>query len=167
LSLTAPTEGSPSLTVPDALRTVFPEAESFIRRTLFLDGGEIARIATLSGTPVSGISPLIIRHDAIRENKHIGSAYLDTHRVRTRNQTVMILIDPHGTIRRIMVLANEELPDYHAGGAWLARFSGRAMDKNGRVDPVDAIAGASFTSRAITAATRRVLALHAVTGKRK
>ena len=77
----------------------------------------------------------------------------------------MVVIDRSGTVGRIEVLKFAEPRDYLAPEGWLRQFQGRTLDRSLDLkgDIVN-MTGATLTSRAITDAVRRVLALHQVVG---
>jgi hypothetical protein len=83
--------------------------------------------------------------------------------VRTLPETVMIVVGPDAKVQRIDILSFDEPPDYFPKQRWIDQFRGRALDDDlslrGKIRP---ISGASLTGRAITNASRKVLALHHV-----
>lgn len=103
---------------------------------------------------------------AMRGRKPVGVAYFDSHRVRTLNEVVMVVVEPHDSgldrIRSIEVLRFAEPPEYHASDAWLDQFKGRSLNpKLSLKQSIANMTGATLTSTAIVRAARRVLAAHA------
>jgi hypothetical protein len=91
----------------------------------------------------------------------LGTAYFDTHRVRTLDETLMVVVDPSGRAARIEILACDEPPEYLPKKGWLAQFLGRALDPELSVKRgIRGITGATLSSQAATDAVRRVLAIH-------
>jgi len=147
------------LTQADALAIAFPAPHDVERRTIYLDAAQVERTAALAGGPVdSRVVPCYIG----RMNGRIaGYAYFDTHLVRTLPETVMIVVDPGGSIRRIDILSFEEPPDYLPGERWLQQFPGRELGPGLALNQqIRAVTGATLSSRAITQAVRRTLAIH-------
>ena len=143
-----------------ALAEAFPQAE-VERLTAFLDEPQVRRIEELSGSEVE--SRVIIRYRGVREGSTLGTAYFDTHIVRTLPETLMIVVGPGGEVVRIEVLSFDEPPDYLPRERWFEQFDGRRLDpelslKRG----IRGVTGATLSSRAVTATVRRVLALHRV-----
>lgn len=148
------------LTVDEALRLAFPGAK-VERRTLYLTEAQQERAEGLAGVEVR--SRLVHAYAATSGGRAAGTAYFDTHRVRTLPETVMVVLDAAGKVRRVEVLSFAEPPDYLPGGAWYGQFAGRELD--GRLAlkrDIRPITGATLTARATTAAVRRVLAVHRV-----
>jgi hypothetical protein len=92
-----------------------------------------------------------------------GTAYFDSHRVRTLPETLMVVVDPRGRVRRIEVLAFREPEEYLPRPVWYGQFPGRGLDDELALDRgVRGVIGATLTARATTQAVRRVLALDRV-----
>ena len=54
------------------------------------------------------------RYVARRGGAVVGRAYVDTHVVRTKRESLLISVDPNGRVRRIDVTAFLEPPEYVA-----------------------------------------------------
>ena len=75
----------------------------------------------------------------------------------------MIVVTPEGTIRRIEVLKFSEPPEYQAPESWLGQFEGKELTPELLLKrSIVNMTGATLTSRAVTQASRRVLALNKV-----
>ncbi len=149
------------LTREEALRLVFPGA-TIERRTAFLTESQRRQIRDLSGQSDLPAA-LATFYVATKEGKTAGFGYFDAHLVRTMPETIMVAVDPAGSILRIEVLSFDEPEEYKPRPAWYAQFSGKPLNaelslKRG----IRPVAGATLTARATTDAARRVLALHRV-----
>ena len=150
-------------TQQEALEQAFPAPLKIGRKTVFLTDAQLTAIREQAGKGVEVSSKLIVYYEALGEQGVTGYAYFDSHRVRTMNETVMVLVQPDGTLERVEVLSFFEPPDYLPPQAWLDHLVGRKLNPRlaaGR--DVLNITGATMTARAITAAIRRVLAIHRV-----
>ncbi len=149
----------------EALEAAYPGAE-FRTEQIFLNPEEQKQAALLAGVPVP--SALVVRYVAIKDHEIVGRAYIDTHIVRTKKETLLVSLDPTGRVKRIDILAFLEPPEYSPSEAWRRQFSGRALDEQTALHrAIRTIAGATLTARAVTEATRRVLALDRVLAARK
>lgn len=149
------------LTQDEALRLAFPEADAIERRTAYLDDAQRAKAAEWAGQDRPLESGVVTYYVAVTGDLEIGVAYFDVHRVRTMNEVVMVVVGSDERIRRVEVLRFSEPPEYRAPSGWLDEFRGRALsDRVSQREEVANIAGATLTARAVTSATRRVLALH-------
>ena len=148
------------VTVDEALALAFPGA-TIERRTVFLTPEQLARAADLAGSPAP--SAIVHPYEARHEGELVGTAYFDTHVVRTLAETVMVVVRPDGTVGRVEVIAFDEPPDYLPREAWYRQLDGRPLDDELDLRrAVRPVSGATLTARATLDATRRVLALHRV-----
>ncbi len=159
----APAAAKVFLTQEQALAFAFGEQARTEREVHFLSDAEVERARRLAGAETELHGGLVIRYRAFRDDRLLGTAYFDTHRVRTLQETVMIVVTPEGRIGRIEILAFGEPPEYLPRQGWLAQFEGRELDENLALKRgVHAVTGATLTAEAITRAARRVLAFHQV-----
>ncbi len=152
-----------ALTQEEALREAFPQADSVERRTAYLTEGQLSRARASAGRGVAIESEIVTHYVALEGGIPIGVAYFDSHRVRTLPEVLMIVVGRDHRIHRVRVLRFSEPPEYRPPDRWLARFVGRVLDGDlSERRGIDGITGATLTTRAVTSATRRVLALHSV-----
>lgn len=164
----APAEAKVLLSVEEALALAYPGC-TIERGTAYLTPAEVERARELAGTaPVSNVvHPYRARQPKASETL-CGTAYLDSHRVRTLSETVMVAIDPAGSIVRVEVLSFDEPPEYLPRRAWYAQFDGRALvDTTELGRAIRPVTGATLTARATTDAARRALALHRLLAERE
>jgi len=144
----------------EALAAAFPGA-SIRAEQVFLTPAQQRRAADLAGVPVE--RALIARYIAERDGRPAGRAYVDTHVVRTKRESLLISLDAEGRVKRVDVTAFLEPPEYQAPGRWIDQYRGRALDEDLEVSrAIRPLAGATLTARATNDAVRRVLALDAV-----
>ena len=148
------------LTVEAALAKAFPDS-TIEREIFYLTDEQRAQAETLSGLDVDHRIARPAR--AYRRGELLGTAYFDTHRVRTLPETLMVVVGPKGEVRELRVLSFKEPLDYLPGDPWYHQFVDRRLDRKlalGR--DIHGVTGATLTARATTDAVRRVLALHQV-----
>ena len=93
----------------EVLETLFPGSTIRAER-VFLTGEQRRQAAALSGGEVP--SALIARYLAWEEGKEIGRAYVDTHVVRTKKESLLICLNEKGVMKRIEVTAFLEPHEY-------------------------------------------------------
>jgi Na+-translocating ferredoxin:NAD+ oxidoreductase subunit G len=149
----------------EALKLAFPDAE--IRQSMiFLTKDEQSEASNLAGLPIE--SGLVARYDALKDQKPVGRAYLDTHIVRTKKESLLIVLSDDGKIRRIEIVAFQEPPEYLPSEKWYEQFEGKALDQELRLKKeIHPVTGATLTAQASTDASRRVLAIDQILQKRK
>ena len=147
------------ITREEALAGVYPGAQ--IRsEQLFLTAPQMKDATAKAGTAVT--SALVARYIARRDGQVIGRAYVDTHIVRTKKESLLISLDAAGRLLRVDVTAFLEPPEYRASEPWLRQYQGRAIGPDLSLNrAIRPIAGATLTARAANAAVRRVLAIDA------
>jgi electron transport complex protein RnfG len=149
-----------SLSREEALAQVYPGAEIRAEQ-IFLTPVQMTEVAKRAGTDPT--SALVARYVAARDGQVIGRAYVDTHVVRTKRESLLISLDAHRRVMRVDVTAFLEPAEFRAPGPWLGQYRGRAMDDDLAINrAIRPIAGATLTARAANNAVRRVLAVDEV-----
>jgi hypothetical protein len=160
LLLTVVSVSAQGLTREEALDAVFPGAVVEAQR-VFLTEAQQAEAKAWSGEEVP--SALVARYVASRDGRVVGRAYVDTHIVRTKRESLVITLDAEGRLRRVDVTAFLEPREYRAPEAWLRQYEGRSLNDDLAVNrAIHPIAGATLTARATNEAVRRVLAIDTV-----
>ena len=146
----------------EALAAAYPGAQLRAEQ-LFLTADQQRIVRDRAGADAP--SALIARYIATRDGKVIGRAYVDTHTVRTKRESLLISLDDRGQVVRVDVTAFLEPPEYRASEAWLRQFRDRALTDDLEINrAIRPIAGATLTARAVNDAVRRVLAIDNVLG---
>ncbi len=159
LLLSATAQGK-MLTREEALQSAFPGAriESSV---IFLTDQQKKEASEICGQEID--SALIAQYTAWQDGKEIGRAYLDTHIVRTKKESLLVILGTDGKVKRIEVVAFLEPPDYLPSDRWYAQFEGKTLSQDLRLNrSIYPITGATLTARATTGAVRRVLAIDQV-----
>jgi len=160
LAAVAPAAAKVFVTVDEALKLAFPGCE-VTRKTAFLTPEQVKRARELAGAEVP--SALVNYYEAVKRGQPAGTAWFDTHRVRTLPETLLIVVDPQGKVGRIEVISFREPEEYLPRGAWYEQFRGRALDPDLQLKRgIHPVTGATLTARATTDAVRRVLALRQI-----
>jgi Na+-translocating ferredoxin:NAD+ oxidoreductase RnfG subunit len=145
-------------TTQEALALAFPGAQ-ITRKEHWLTEAQAQEAKALAGTPLSGLWQ--VAYEARKDGRLVGVGFLDTHRVRTLQETVLVAVGADGRILRVEVIAFHEPQDYLAKDAWVRQFDGKKLDPQltlkGSIRP---LSGATLTANALTDAARRGLALH-------
>lgn len=148
-------------TQEQALARTFPPPARVARSTEFLSPAQVEAARKAAQAPVE--SAVVTRYAAHGpDGALLGTAYFDAHVVRTAKEVLMVVVAPDGSVRSVDVLAFGEPQDYLPRERWLERIEGkRASDELFVGRALAHVTGATLTTRAIAAAVRRVLALHA------
>jgi hypothetical protein len=151
-------QGKVFMTAAEAIDLAFPKCQ--IERTKHvLDKAKKERVLKLSGHKAA--RSMVFAYQAKKEGKIIGTAYFDRHRVRSKQEIVMIVVDPLCKIRRIEVVAFGEPLDYLPRQNFYAQILGRGLDRDLSTSrAIRSVAGSTLTVNATVAVTRRILAVH-------
>lgn len=145
-----------------ALLLAFGEDARVERKAVFLTEAQVARARELAGKGIEVESALVTTYTGRSgAGTLLGTAYFDSHRVRTLPETVMIVVSPDGSVARVEILAFTEPEEYKPRPGWLEQYRGRTLDRELALKRgVHGITGATLSAEAVTAAVRRVLAIH-------
>jgi hypothetical protein len=151
-------QGKVFMTAAEALNLAFPKCQ--VERTRHvLDDSKKQRVLKLSGHKPA--RSMVFAYRAKKAGKVIGTAYFDRHRVRSKHELVMVVVDPVGKVRRIEVVSFGEPLDYLPRQNFYAQILGRGLDsKLSTSGEVRSVVGATLTVNSTVAATRRILAVH-------
>lgn len=160
LAWAAPSAPSDFPSREEVLASVFPGAEIRSER-VFLTQEQQERAAALARVEIP--SRLIARYLAFRQGRPVGRAYVDTHVVRTKKESLLVCLGPDGKVRHIEVTAFLEPREYQASPAWYSQFYSRDLQDDLRLQgAIRSLAGATLTALAANQAVRRVLAIDRV-----
>ncbi len=141
----------------EALAGAYPGAQIRAEQ-VFLTDAQMKDASAAARVDIA--SPLVARYVASRDGMLVGRAYVDTHTVRTKKESLLIALDAAGRVIRVDVTAFLEPTEYRASEPWLRQYRGRPLDADLGIDrAIRPIAGATLTARATNAAVRRVLAI--------
>lgn len=154
---------TPTAQVPtreEALAAVYPAA-TIRAEQLFLTEAQQTRAAALAGVELPSL--LVARYIATRNGAAVGRAYVDTHTVRTKRQSLLIALNGDGKVVRVEITAFLEPSEFRAPEIWLRQYREKALSDALQVNrAIRPLAGATLTTRAVNAAVRRSLATDAV-----
>lgn len=154
-----------TITRDEALKQAFPGAQ-IQSEMIFLTEQQMKEASEKAGSAVP--SALVATYTAVSNGTPVGRAYLDTHIVRTKKESVLIILNADGSIKRTEVVGFEEPPEYQPTEKWYDQFQGRKLGLDlslkGEIHPVT---GASLTARATVDAVRRALAIDQIVQKRQ
>ncbi len=147
-----------------ALAALFPDA-GIQAETVFLTEAQIDEARNLCGAAIH--SALIARYIILEEGVPIARGYVDTHAVRTKKESLLIILDTQGKVLRVEATASYEPPDYHATETFFRQYEGKMLNDDLNIDrAIRPMAGATLTGKAANQAVRRILAIDQVLEKK-
>lgn len=146
-------------TQDQALGLAFGKAE-VNRTTHYWSEEERDRLIELSGSKDVGLTHIefeqVLKKGKTDDGRRV---WFDTRLVRSKQQTVMIIVDKNLTIEKLVVCSFDEPLDFKPVDRWYAQFEGKKLDDKLKLKKsIHGVSGATMTARATTAAVREMLA---------
>ncbi len=144
----------------EAMELAFGAGATVEAMPLFLSEAEQAAIGQLAHVALD--SKLYTVYVGKRGGQVLGYAAIETHTVRTKPETLLIVLDAQGKLHQVVILAFHEPPEYQPPAAWLARLIKVPLEELRLGGGVDGISGATLSARAAVDSVRKVLAIYRV-----
>ena len=145
----------------EALKLAFPQADTIEKKSFFLKSGQIDAIEKLSRSKVN--SKLFLFYVGKKDGEALGYAAIDTHTVRTKTQTIIVVINPDGSLNYTEILAFFEPLEYKPAQRWVDLFKGKKIGEGIKIGyDIPNISGATLTSSETANAVKKVLAVFEV-----
>lgn len=149
----------------EAMELAFGKGMQVEQLSLFPDDDQIARIQQDAKVKLdSGLFTFYVGKD---RDKILGYAAIETSTVRTKPETLMIVLTPDGELRNVYTLAFHEPPEYQPPERWFEQLYKRPLAEMDFNKGVDGIAGATLSTRSALAGIRKVMAIYQVMVKNK
>ena len=147
----------------EALELAFGKA-TIENLSLFPDEEQSAKIQQLAKTKLE--SGLFTFYVGKENGKVSGYAAIETENVRTKPETLMIVLTPEGELRNVVMLAFHEPPEYMPPERWFNLLNNRPLVEMDFAKGVDAISGATLSTRSALNSVRKVMAIYQVMVKK-
>lgn len=139
-----------------ALKALFPEAERFTPRDVFLSEEQAARLQEVARAKIT--ERMVTFYVATTGQRTLGYVVLHTHKVRTKNETLAVGFEPDGRIKRVDLALFLEPPEYEPTRKWLSQLDGATTASRLAVgDDLDVVTGASLSTRSVAETARWLL----------
>lgn len=148
------------LSKEEAFELAFGQGAEVEVKSLFLTDDQARRIEQTGQTKLDG--NLYSLYAGRKDGKLLGYAALESHTVRSQAETVLIVLSPSGEVRRVVIAAFHEPPEYLPVERWLLRLTGKKPEELRLGQGVDGIAGATMSCRAVTDGVRKVATIFRV-----
>ena len=138
-----------------ALKEQFKDA-SIKRKGLYLSRADQKALESQLGFKLG--SRFHTFYVASKGKKILGYGIFDTHRVRTKEETLFVVVGPDGCLRHLEVISFFEPREYLAPRRWLKLLEGREKGFTTGVD-LPTISGATMTTNAVSRTVKKVMLL--------
>ncbi|MGH8498773.1 MAG: FMN-binding protein [Methylococcales bacterium] len=148
----------------EAMHLAFGDDSEVEMQPLFLTEQQITDIEQLARVKLD--SALFTFYVGRRKGAILGYAAIESHTVRTKPETLLILLSTQGELEKIEVLAFHEPPEYQPTVAWLAQFYRRVLAEMDFNSGVQGITGATLSAQSALTSVRKVLAIYQLVVKK-
>jgi len=149
----------------EAMELAFGKVTQIEQLSLFPDENEAAQIQQDAKSKLdSGLFTFYVGKD---KEKILGYAAIETSTVRTKPETLLIVLTPDGELRKVYTLAFHEPPEYQVPEHWFEQLYKRPLADMDFNKGVDGISGATLSTRSGLNSIRKVMAIYQVMVKNK
>lgn len=157
-----------AITLPGMAKIFYSKNEAMV-----LAFGEGAQVETLTLFPDDAQKQIIEKEAKVKlesgmislyagkqAGKLVGYAAIETITVRTKPETLMIVLTPEGSVRNVITLAFHEPPEYQPPENWFDQLVGKPLEEMNFSRGIQGVAGATLSTRAAVNSTRKVLSVY-------
>lgn len=144
----------------EAMELAFGKGTQIELLSLFPNEQQVAKIQQLAKVKLD--SGLFTFYVGKEKGKALGYAAIETGTVRTKPETLMIVLTPDGGLRNVYTLAFHEPPEYQPPERWFEQLYKRPLAEMDFNKGVDGISGATLSTRAAVSSIRKVMAIYQV-----
>ncbi|MGZ4959355.1 MAG: FMN-binding protein [Methylomonas sp.] len=144
----------------EALKLAFGGDAAVEVKSLFPTDEEAAQIEQLAKVKLE--SKMFSFYIGKKQDNIIGYAAIESHNVRTKPETLLVVLDPNGNLRQVVTLAFHEPPEYQPPERWFSQLTNHSLDELSFAKDIQGVAGATLSTRAALNSARKVLAVYQV-----
>lgn len=145
----------------DALKMNFNDKVTIDKKSILLSKAQAAAVQERAQVKLS--TKIYKTFKVTQDEKLLGYGVLVIQKVRTKNNAVLSVITPDGTLKGIEIIAFNEPPEYIPSSIWIDRFKDIKLDDELKLGKnIPNISGATFSARSATDASRIALAIYDV-----
>lgn len=144
----------------EAMELAFGKGTPVEQLSLFPDEAQVTQIQQLAKVKLE--SGLFTFYVGKNQDKILAYAAIESSTVRTKPETLMIVLTPEGELRNVYTLAFHEPPEYQPPDRWFEQLYKRSLADMDFSKGVDGISGATLSTRAGIDSIRKVMAIYQV-----
>lgn len=148
----------------EAMELAFGKEAEVEQMSLFPDDQQMNVIQQLARVKLD--SGLFTFYVGKKQGKILGYAAIETSTVRTKPETLMIVLTPEGELNNVHTLAFHEPPEYMPPSRWFEQLYKRVLAEMDVNKGVDGISGATLSTHASIDSIRKVMAIYQVLMKK-
>jgi Na+-translocating ferredoxin:NAD+ oxidoreductase RnfG subunit len=144
----------------EALELAFGKEAQVEQLSLFPEPQQAAKIEELAKVKLD--SGLFTFYVGKEQGKVQGYAAIETVTVRTKPETLIVVLTADGELRNVTTLAFHEPPEYLPSERWFGQLYKRPLADMDFNKGIDGISGATLSTRAAVSSVRKVMAIYQV-----
>ena len=141
----------------EAMKLAFGDDATVEMQSLFPTPEEVTQIEQLAKVKLE--SNLFSFYVGKKQDTVIGYAAIEAHTVRTKPETLLVVLTPDGKLRKVYTLAFHEPPEYQPHERWMALLANHSIEELSLSKDIQGVAGATLSTRAAINSARKVLAI--------
>ncbi|MEY4768568.1 MAG: hypothetical protein RL637_1207 [Pseudomonadota bacterium] len=144
----------------EALELAFGKEVQTELLSLFPDKTETAAIENLAKVKLE--SGLLSIYVGKQQGKIKGYAAIESEIVRSKPETIMVVLSPEGQVDKVILLAFHEPPEYQPTENWFDQFKQKKLEELELNNGIQGISGATLSTRSTVNTVRKVLAVYQI-----
>jgi len=149
----------------EALELAFGKEATVEMLSLFPDTKEMKQIEKQARVKLE--SALFTFYVGKKDGKILGYAAIENHTVRTKPETLLVVLSPQGQIKAIHTLAFHEPPEYQPPQRWYQQLYQRKLEQLSFNADIQGMSGATLSTRSALNIARKVMAVFQILVKEK
>ncbi len=149
----------------EAMELAFGAGATVEPLSLFPDEDQVVKIEQVAKIKLE--SGLFTFYVGKNQDKIVGYAAIETSTVRTKPETLMIVLSPEGELNHVYTLAFHEPSEYEPPQAWYEKLYKKPLANMDFNKGVDGISGATLSTRTALNSIRKVMMIYQLMIKNK
>lgn len=142
----------------EAMVLAFGEGAKIENLSLFPDEQQMVSIQKEAKVKLD--SAMFTFYVGKQQDKILGYAAIESITVRTKPETLMIVLTPEGEVRNVYTLAFHEPPEYQPPERWFEQLNGKPLAELDFNKGIQGVSGATLSTRAAVNSVRKVMAIY-------
>lgn len=165
LAVAFPSFGKIYYSKSEAMELAFGQDATVEMLSLFPDDKQLAQIEKMARVKMD--SSLYTFYVGKKNDEVIAYAAIESHTVRTKPETLLVVLNPDGQITAMHTLAFHEPPEYQPPQRWYQQLYQRKLEQLSFSADIQGITGATLSTRSALNISRKVMAVFQVMVKDK
>lgn len=149
----------------EAMELAFGVGTTIEPLSLFPDEEQVVKIEQEAKIKLE--SGLFTFYVGKNQDKILGYAAIETSTVRTKPETLLIVLTPEGELRNVYTLAFHEPTEYEPPLTWYEKLYNKPLANMDFNKGVDGISGATLSTRTALSSIRKVMMIYQIMIKNK